>query len=155
MEEYTPAERKTSSSTKNWPVTLEVRILYAASAIISTLRHPWAMSVQNIALHHTLAVSSTPPPIIFIAAVQIAVRGQSALTETLPLNSSIWQINGVQKAAYIPAIPSTHMDIPNFAIVYATWSWNHLGLRESGGEIFKICGFEDFNKCGKHSREVT
>ena len=37
-------------------------------------------------------------------------------------------------------IPRTHMLIPYFAIVYATWSRNHLGFIFSGGDIFSTWG---------------
>ena len=37
-------------------------------------------------------------------------------------------------------MPSTHIDMPNFAIVYATWLSNHFAFIESGGERFKIWG---------------
>ena len=50
-----------------------------------------------------------------MAAVAMTERGHSALTAMpAPRNSS--------------AIPSTHMLIPYFAIVYATWSRNHFGI---------------------------
>ena len=52
-------------------------------------------------------IISSPPSKFLMAAVAIAVRGQSALTATPCSRNS-------------PAMPSTHMLMPNFAIVYAT-----------------------------------
>jgi len=66
-----------------------------------------------------------PPPSISMAAVMMAVLGQIAFT-AMPLsrNSS--------------AMPSTHMDIPYLAIVYATWFLNQMGFSESGGELLRM-----------------
>ena len=89
----TPARASTSSSIKKFPVVARlscVKIQCAASATISGVRPR----------------SGCAPGMICSAAVAIIVRGHSAFTP-IPsgLNSS--------------AIPSTHMLIPNFAIVYA------------------------------------
>src|ERR1700733_15862876 len=98
-----------------------VRIAYAASPMISGLREPFIVE---------------PPPSRFCtAAVAITARGHSALTAT-PAD------------LYSPAMPSTHMLMPNFAIVYATCGENHRVSMLSGGDMFKTCGFAAFFKCG-------
>src|ERR1700733_6442967 len=104
-----------------------VRIAYAASPMISGLREPFIVE---------------PPPSRFCtAAVAITVRGHSALTAT-PADF------------YPPAMPSTHMLMPNFAIVYATCGENHRVSMLSGGDRFKMCGFEAALRYGKHVLET-
>ena len=62
--------------------------------------------------------------ITFNAAVAITVRGHSALT---PMPS----------ARNSSAMPSTHMLMPYFAIVYATCGANQRGFMLSGGDRFE------------------
>ena len=84
--------------------------------------------------------------ITFKAAVAMTVRGHSAFTP-MPslLNSS--------------AMPSTHMLIPYFAIVYATCGPNQRGFMLSGGERLRMCGLRpacaDCFKYGMHACEQT
>src|SRR5262249_27219714 len=102
---------------------LRVRIAYAASPMISGLREPFSVEL--------------PPSRFCTAAVAITVRGHSALT-AMPAD------------LYSPAMPSTHMLMPNFAIVYATCGANHLVSMLSGGDRFKMCGFAACLRCGMH-----
>jgi hypothetical protein len=71
-------------------------------------------------------------------------------------------------------MPSTHIDIPYFAIVYASiqqtsskpstvfflarllpaWSLNHLGVMYNGGDRVRMCGFLDFLRYGMASFEL-
>src|SRR5438132_12140844 len=83
-------------------------------------------------------IAFAPPSRFWIAAVAIVVRGHSAFT-AMPadLNS--------------PAMPSTHMLMPNFAIVYATCGANQRVSMLSGGDRFKTCGFAAFLRWGMHS----
>ena len=67
-----------------------LRTSYAASPMMSGVRAP--------------AIVELPPSRFCTAAVAITVRGQSALTAMPCLRNS-------------PAMPSTHMLMPNFAIV--------------------------------------
>ena len=95
---------------------------WAASAMISTRR--------------VLRRRVSSPAMSEMAAVSIAVRGQSAFTATpCARNSS--------------AIPSTHRLMPYFAIVYATCGANQRGFRLSGGEIVSTCGLADRSRCGR------
>ena len=83
------------SSTKKLPLHVLqslLKIIYAASERISGVLEA--------------ATDLSPPRRFYTAAVLMAVLGQRALNATFPLYS--W------------AIPSTHMDIPNLAMVYAT-----------------------------------
>ena len=54
-------------------------------------------------------------------------------------------------------MPSTHMLIPYFEIVYATCSLNHRGSRLSGGDSVRMCGLRPASaercKCGRHACE--
>src|SRR5687768_2374579 len=113
---------------KKLPVQLllsRVTIDHAASAMISGLRH-WDIALS--------------PPSISIAAVAIVVRGQNAFTAMPSSRSS-------------SAMPRTHMLMPYFAIVYATWFLNHFGDMLSGGELLRMCGFSDLRRCGRHACE--
>src|SRR5437762_7143332 len=74
------------------------------------------------------------------AAVAIVVRGQSEFTAMpSPLSSS--------------AMPSVHMLMPYFDIVYATWPANHFAFMASGGESVRMCAFEDLRRYGMHACE--
>src|SRR3954463_3794386 len=84
-------------------------------------------------------IAASPPSRFLIAAVAIVERGHSALTAILPL--------------YSPAMPSTHMLMPNFAIVYATCGANQRVSMLSGGDRFRMCGFAAFLRCGMHACE--
>ena len=47
------------------------------------------------------------------------------------------------------AIPSTHIDMPYFAMEYATWFPNQKGVIQfNGGEMLRIWPLEDFFRCG-------
>src|SRR5688500_18590772 len=116
---------------KNLPVTSFdglVRIACAASPMIDGLREP--------------RIAASPPRRFWIAAVAMVVRGHRALT-AMPsfLNS--------------PLMPRTHIDMPNFAIVYATCGANHRVSMLSGGEMLRMCGFWAFLRCGMHACEQT
>lgn len=101
--------------------------MYAASPIIASVRD--------------FFTESSPPSKFFTAAVAIAVLGQSALTAT-------------PRSLNYSAIPSTHIDIPYLAIVYATWPENQWGCMFKGGDKLRMCGLLDFNKYGKHTFET-
>jgi hypothetical protein len=47
------------------------------------------------------------------------------------------------------------MDMPYFAIVYATWPLNQTGFMFNGGLIFRICGFFPVFKYGRHACVVA
>src|SRR6185295_20290955 len=81
-----------------------------------------------------------PPRRFWIAAVAIVVRGHSAL-------------NAMPADLYSPAMPSTHMLMPNFAIVYATCGANHRVSMLSGGEMLRMCGLPAFLRNGRHACE--
>src|SRR3954451_9734434 len=83
-------------------------------------------------------ISCAPPRRLLTDAVAIVVRGHSAL-------------NAMPADLYSPDMPSTHMLMPNFAIVYATCGANQRCSMLSGGERFKTCGFAAFLRCGMHS----
>mmetsp|Transcript_10908 Transcript_10908/g.22155 ORF Transcript_10908/g.22155 Transcript_10908/m.22155 type:complete len:214 (-) Transcript_10908:176-817(-) len=87
------------------------------------------------------ALSPTSPASILIAAVAIAVRGHRQLKATCPRNSS--------------AMPTAHMLMLYFAIVYATPpSLNHRGSRSNGGERLRTWGFSALRRWGRQSLEV-
>lgn len=65
------------------------------------------------------------------------VLGQRALTAMPSLRNS-------------SAMPSTHIDMPYLAIVYATWFWNQCGDMFRGGLRFKMWGFTLFFRWGMH-----
>src|SRR5688572_1192031 len=87
-------------------------------------------------------IAASPPRRVWIAAVAIVVRGHSALT-AIPsfLNS--------------PDMPTTHIAIPNCAIVYATWGANQRVSMLSGGEMLRMCGLAAFLRCGMHACDVA
>src|SRR3954471_16893574 len=80
-------------------------------------------------------IIAPPPRRLLIAAVAIVVRGQSAL-------------NAMPADLYSPDMPSTHMLMPNFAIVYATCGANQRCSMLSGGDRIRTCGFAAFLRCG-------
>ena len=102
-----------------------VRIKYAASAMMSTVRDCFLISGE---------------PMKSIASVAIAVLGHSAFT-AIPssLSSSL--------------MPNTQKLMPYLAIVYATLFLNHFGFKLSGGEMFNMCGFLLFCKYGMPTLE--
>ena len=87
-------------------------------------------------------IAASPPSRFFTAAVAIAVRGHSALNATPSRRNS-------------SAMPSTHMLMPNLAMVYATWGANHRASMLSGGDRFSTCGLAAFFRCGTHACEHT
>ena len=112
----TPARAITSSSTKKWPVVSRlgwVRIQWAASPMMSGVREA--------------AIICSPPSRFSTAAVAIVVRGQSALAAMPASRNS-------------PAQPRTHIDIPNFEMVYATCGANQRSSMLSGGLRVRMCG---------------
>src|SRR6476659_877387 len=81
-----------------------------------------------------------PPSRLLIAEVAIVVRGHSAL-------------NAMPADLNSPAMPSTHMLMPNFAIVYATCGANHRCSMLSGGEMLRMCGLLALRRCGRQACE--
>src|SRR6516225_8351079 len=80
-------------------------------------------------------IIASPPRRLPTAAVAIVVRGHSALTATPALFSSADS-------------PSTHMLMPNLAMVYAVERSNHFAFMSSGGDNIRMCGFSAFVRCG-------
>src|ERR1041384_3911173 len=91
-------------------------------------------------------MAASPPSRFWIAAVAIVVRGHSALTAMPSRRSS-------------PAMPSTHMLMPYFAMVYATCGANQRGFMLSGGDRLRMCGlrpaFADSLRYGRQACEQT
>src|SRR5712671_7554811 len=75
-----------------------------------------------------------------IAAVAIVVRGHNELT-AMPCGASSADM------------PSVHMLMPYFDMVYATWSLNHLASMLSGGDRLRICGLRACLRCAMHACE--
>src|ERR1044072_6132101 len=88
-----------------------VRIVYAASAMMSGVRPSFGFAIGMTCN----------------AAVAITVRGHNAFT---PMPS--WRNSS--------AMPSTHMLMPYFAIVYATCGANHFDFMLSGGDRLRTWG---------------
>src|SRR3546814_18532021 len=73
------------------------------------------------------AFITASPPTILIAAVAIAVRGQSELTAIPSLRNSSAQ-------------PSVQRLMPYLAIAYATCGTNHFLSIHTGGDHVRMCG---------------